>query len=67
MATVTLRNTNPLGQVDVPLLGRQGEPFGTEGSGCLEPGEVFEVDKDVADRLLDQPDNYERVTEKKKG
>lgn len=62
-----LRNTNPMGQVDVPLLRRQGAPFGEEGSGCLEPGEVFEVDKATADRLLEQGDNYELVTEKKKG
>lgn len=61
-----LRNINPLGQVDVPLLRRQGEPFGEEGSGCLEPGEVFEVDAKTAERLLEQVDNYELVTEPKK-
>lgn len=66
----TLRNINPLGQVDVPLLGRQGEPFGEPGSGCLEPGEEFEVDQDVAKKLLEQADCYELVkqsTTKKKG
>jgi hypothetical protein len=45
-----LRNTNPLGQVDLPLIGRQGEPLGEEGVGCLEPGEVFEVDDALAGR-----------------
>lgn len=58
-----LKNTNPLGQVDVPLLRRQGEPFGEEGSGCLEPGEVFECTEDVGKRLLEQVGNYERVSE----
>ena len=48
MPTVKLRNINPLGQVDLPIASRQGDPFGEEGSGCLEPGEVFEVDADVA-------------------
>ena len=62
-----LRNISPLGQVDVPLLRRQGDPFGTEGAGCLEPGEVFETTDDIAARLLEQGDNYELVTEKKKG
>jgi hypothetical protein len=62
-----LRHINPLGQVDVPVLRRQGEPFGVEGSGCLEPGEVFETTDDIAVGLLAQVDNYELVTEKKKG
>lgn len=61
-----LKNINPLGQVDVPLLRRQGEPFGEEGSGCLEPGEVFEVDAATAERLLEQSDNYVRVKPPKK-
>lgn len=61
-----LRNINPLGQVDVPLLGRQGDPVGEEGRGCLEPGEVFEVPKEIADVLLEQVDNYELVIEPKK-
>lgn len=62
-----VRNINPMGQVDVPLLRRQGEPYGVEGSGCLEPGEVFETDADTAALLLEQADNYELVTEQKKG
>lgn len=83
MALVKLRNINPMGHVDVPVLYRQGEPFDEPGSGCLTPGEVFEVDEKVAGRapsgtpgaddydpgegLLAQVDNYELVTEKKKG
>lgn len=62
-----LRNINPLGHVDVPLLRRQGEPFDEPGIGCLSPGEVFEVTDEVAALLLPQSDNYELVTEKKKG
>lgn len=50
MATVWLKNVNPLGQVDLPLVAREGEPFGEHGTGCLEPGEVFEVDKAHAGR-----------------
>jgi len=49
----TLRNVNPLGEVDVPLLGR-----------TLAPGEVFEVSASVAEVLLAQPDNYQPVTKK---
>jgi hypothetical protein len=52
MSTVLLRNINPLGAVDLPLIGREEGPdlehYGTPGVGCLEPGEVFEVDADVA-------------------
>lgn len=78
-----LKNVNPLGQVDVPILRRQGEPFGVEGAGCLEPGEVFETTDEVAGKppkgtpgekgyhpgsgLLAQVDNYELVTDKKRG
>lgn len=54
MGTVQLRNINPLGQVDLPLIGRQeGDDrvtLGVEGVGCLEPGEVFEIDADLAGR-----------------
>jgi hypothetical protein len=56
-----LRNTNPLGAVDLPLIGRQGEPFGEEGVGCLEPGEVFEIDDERGNALLEQAGNYEVV------
>lgn len=46
----TLKNTNPLGAVDLPLIGR-----------TLEPGEEFEVDEDTAAHLLEQVGNYEVV------
>lgn len=52
MSTVLLRNINPLGTVDLPLVRRQedssGSTIGTEGVGGLEPGEVFEVDAELA-------------------
>lgn len=57
----TLRNTNPLGQVDLPLIGRQGDPVGETGSGCLEPGEEFEVSDADAAKLLEQDGNYAPV------
>lgn len=80
MATVRLRNINPLGQVDLPLVGREGDPLGEHGDGCLEPGEVFEVDEQLAGRapsgtpgedgydpgegLLAQVGNYELADDK---
>jgi hypothetical protein len=54
-----LRNINPLGAVDLPLIRREGEPFGEHGVGCLEPGEVFEVDDEIGTALLEQVGNYE--------
>lgn len=83
MATVLLRNTNPLGHIDLPLVGRQegpdGATIGTEGVGGLEPGEVFEIDAELAGHaptgtpgeddydpgsgLLAQVGNYELVEE----
>jgi hypothetical protein len=56
-----LRNINPLGTVDLPLIGREGEPLGEEGVGCLEPGEIFEVDDELGEALLEQVGNYERA------
>lgn len=56
-----LKHTNPLGQVDLPLIARQGEPFGTHGEGCLEPDEEFEVDDATARVLLEQDTNYAPV------
>ena len=51
----TLRNINPVGAVDLPLIGR-----------TLEPGESFDVTDEQAENLLAQVGNYELVTEKKK-
>jgi hypothetical protein len=52
MSKVLLKNTNPLGYVNVPDIGRVGEPddanADVEGAGCLRPGEVFECDSEVA-------------------
>lgn len=48
MATVRIRNVNPLGMVDCNLLGREDAPFDVEGAGCLKPGEIVEVDADIA-------------------
>lgn len=45
---IRLKNTNPLGQVDLPLIGR-----------ALGPGEEFDVPKEHADILLEQAGNYE--------
>ena len=59
-----LRNCNPIGEVDVRLIGREGdngvyadpddrgysERTPTPGSGCLERGEEFEVSKEHAGR-----------------
>ena len=66
MATVKLRNTNPIGAVELPLIGRN-----------LEAGEEFEVDSklagkaptyddegqvtDLGEGLLAQVGNYELV------
>lgn len=49
-----LRNTNPLGAVDLPLIGR-----------VLEPGETFEIDDERGNALLEQVGNYELVREPK--
>lgn len=45
-----LRNTNPLGAVDFPLIGR-----------TLEAGEEFEVSDSIGQELLQQLGNYEEV------
>lgn len=60
MATARLRNVNPLGRVDLPLIARQGDVEG-EGEGCLEPGEEFDVSPEHAAILLEQASNYEPV------
>lgn len=50
----TLVNTNPLGDVDFPLLGR-----------TLRAGEEFTVDDDTADALLLQVGNFALADEPK--
>jgi hypothetical protein len=49
MGAVRLKNVNPLGVVEVPLLGR-----------TLQPGEVFEVDEETAGR---KPSDWRPVEE----
>jgi hypothetical protein len=61
MSTVILRNVNPLGHVDVPILGRVGDADDQPGEGCLIPLEEFECDADLAEELLKQVGNYELV------
>jgi len=43
-----LRNTNPIGEVDLPLIRRS-----------LQPGETFEVPDEAGARLLEQVGNFE--------
>ncbi len=45
-----IRNINPLGAVDVPLLGR-----------IVEAGDLVEVTDEQAELLLDQPTNWEAL------
>lgn|GEM_PF-1090837 len=45
-----IRNTSPLGDLDVPLLGR-----------VVKAGEVAEVSTTQAERLLPQVDNWQPV------
>lgn len=45
-----LRNTNPLGAVDLPLIGQ-----------TLQAGEEFDVPDKVGKALLEQTGNYEEV------
>ena len=47
-----LRNVNPLGAVEFPLIRR-----------VLEPGEEFEVPDSVGEALLLQVGNFEQVTD----
>lgn len=51
-----LRNINPYGAVEFPLLGR-----------VIDAGEVFEVPDDLGNVLLEQVGNYEQVQTAKKG
>ena len=47
-----LRNINPQGRIDLPLIGR-----------ALDVGEEFDVDDEAGQRLLKQYRNYEAVEE----
>ena len=49
-----LRNINPLGAVDLPLIGRS-----------LEAGEEFDCTAEQAKHLLEQAGNYQLATDKK--
>lgn len=53
MAEVTLKNTNPIGAIYLPLIGRD-----------LAEGEEFTVDAAIAEALLEQVGNYEAVVAK---
>ncbi len=46
-----LRNINPLGEVELPLIGR-----------TLAAGEEFDVSDEDCKALLEQAGNYERAT-----
>lgn len=48
-----LRNINPVGDIDLPVLGR-----------TIRAGEEFEVADEIAAVLLEQVGNYEAVTKK---
>lgn len=50
MATVKLRYVGGLMHVDIPILGREGEPLDEHGEGCLVRGEEFECDAKIAGR-----------------
>ena len=54
-AAVQLKNTSPLGSIDLPLIGR-----------TLAAGEVFDVPDKVGAALLEQIGNYEAVKADKK-
>lgn len=46
---MNITNTNPVGSVDVPLLGR-----------VVDAGETIDVDPEIARQLLTQPANWAR-------
>lgn len=56
MSTIKIRNVNPLGDVDVPILRREGENY-------LSAGEVVEVDAELGEALLEQTGNYVLVVD----
>lgn len=49
---MNLRNVNPIGDVDLPIVGR-----------VVTAGEVFTVPDDIGTALLDQVGNYELVAD----
>ena len=55
MATVRLRNTNPMGEVYLHLIGKN-----------LTAGEEFDIDAALGKALLEQVGNYELVKPPKK-
>ena len=66
-----LRNINPLGAVDLPLIGRTlapGEEFEVtaEQAGRAPSGSAEAGDYDPGEGLLGQADNYELVKPKRK-
>jgi len=54
----TLKKIDPLGDIDLPIINRQGE-------NCLRAGEEFEVSDEIASDLLQQAGNFEAVTSTK--
>lgn len=50
-----VKNVSPVGALDIPLIGR-----------VVEANEEFEVPSDVAEALLQQPDNFQPVAKSKK-
>lgn len=54
MPKVKLRNVNPIGPTDLPQIGRVGPGHDEDGKptkageGCLNAGEIFEVDAELA-------------------
>lgn len=71
MSNVTLRNVNAIGYTDLPAIGRVGPSHNEDGSltdagsGCLMPGETFEVDSELAKKLLLLVGTFELVSDKK--
>jgi len=53
MSDVTLKNTSPLGDIQIPLLRIE-----------VKAGATFTVPADVAEGLLEQTGNYELVNRK---
>lgn len=54
-----IKNVSPVGDLDLPLVNRQGD-------NCIKAGEEFDVTDEQAALLLDQPDNFQLVEKTKK-